>query len=64
VQAAVDCLFKHLDLNRIEAMYSIENPQSARVLEKIGMRHEGCPTAVRADRRAAARPEHLRDRAL
>ena len=34
--------FEHLDLYRIHAGYFAGNLASKRVLEKIGMRHEGC----------------------
>lgn len=33
--------FETLSLNRIYAMHFARNPQSGRVLQKIGMRHEG-----------------------
>lgn len=36
-QAAINCVFSSLDVNRIEGIYSIENLQSGRVLAKIGM---------------------------
>jgi len=34
--------FERLNLHRIFAMHFQENPASGRVLQKIGMRHEGC----------------------
>src|SRR6185369_10191645 len=34
--------FEQLALNRIHAHHFSRNPASGRVLEKIGMRHEGC----------------------
>jgi len=33
--------FNELDLNRIHASYLVRNPASGRVMEKMGMRHEG-----------------------
>jgi RimJ/RimL family protein N-acetyltransferase len=33
--------FEHFPLNRIFAMHFARNPASGRVLQKIGMRHEG-----------------------
>jgi [ribosomal protein S5]-alanine N-acetyltransferase len=33
--------FNELDLNRIYATYLVRNPASGRVMEKMGMRHEG-----------------------
>jgi ribosomal-protein-alanine N-acetyltransferase len=33
--------FDHLKLNRIQASYLVRNPSSGRVMEKLGMRHEG-----------------------
>jgi [ribosomal protein S5]-alanine N-acetyltransferase len=33
--------FNELDLNRIYASYLVRNPASGRVMEKMGMRHEG-----------------------
>ena len=34
--------FTVLELNRVEAMHFTDNPASGRVMEKCGMRHEGC----------------------
>jgi RimJ/RimL family protein N-acetyltransferase len=34
--------FETLELNRIYAFHFRQNPRSGRVLQKIGMRHEGC----------------------
>ncbi|WP_089936276.1 GNAT family N-acetyltransferase [Candidatus Entotheonella palauensis] len=34
--------FNTLDLNRIEAQHFTRNPASGRVMQKIGMRYEGC----------------------
>lgn len=33
--------FEDLELNRIQARYMTKNPASGRVMEKVGMRHEG-----------------------
>ncbi len=41
VAAVVDFGFRELHLNRIEAQYECDNPASGRVMEHIGMRHEG-----------------------
>ena len=40
-RAAVDFGFRERELNRITADYLARNPASGRVLEKIGMTHEG-----------------------
>ncbi|MFZ5828823.1 MAG: GNAT family N-acetyltransferase [Planctomycetota bacterium] len=40
--ALVDFGFTHLTLNRVFAHHFVRNPASGRVLQKIGMRHEGC----------------------
>jgi ribosomal-protein-alanine N-acetyltransferase len=37
-----DLQFGELRLNRIFASHFGHNPASGRILEKIGMRHEGC----------------------
>jgi RimJ/RimL family protein N-acetyltransferase len=34
--------FEQLGLNRIHAQHFVRNPASGRVLQKLGMRHEGC----------------------
>ena len=39
--AMLDFAFDRLGLHRVEAQYLVRNPASRRVLEKIGMRHEG-----------------------
>lgn len=39
--AVIDCGFRQLGLHRIYASHSTNNPRSGRVLQKIGMRHEG-----------------------
>ena len=41
-EALLGYAFEHLDLYRIHAHHMARNPASGRVLEKIGMRHEGC----------------------
>lgn len=41
-RAVVDFGFRELKLQRIFAHHFEGNPASARVLEKIGMKHEGC----------------------
>lgn len=33
--------FDQLGLNRIQAVHDVRNPSSGRVMEKLGMRHEG-----------------------
>lgn len=40
-RAAVDFAFDHLGAHRVWAVCAPENPASARVLAKVGMRHEG-----------------------
>ena len=40
--ALLDYAFQTLDLNRVCARYLKRNPASGRVLEKLGMREEGC----------------------
>jgi ribosomal-protein-alanine N-acetyltransferase len=40
-QALVDYGFAQLGLNRIEAWHFAENPASGRVMQKVGMVHEG-----------------------
>jgi len=39
--ALLECGFKTLDLNRIFAHHMTKNPQSGRVMQKIGMTYEG-----------------------
>jgi ribosomal-protein-alanine N-acetyltransferase len=34
--------FEEIGLNRIYAMHLSRNPASGRVMEKVGMLHEGC----------------------
>lgn len=41
LQAVVDFFFKVVEVNRIEAGYDVNNPNSGRVMEKIGMQKEG-----------------------
>ncbi|MAG34881.1 MAG: GNAT family N-acetyltransferase [Dehalococcoidia bacterium] len=41
-QAVVDYAFAVLQLNRVHASYVTRNPASGRVMEKVGMTHEGC----------------------
>jgi len=40
-QAVMDYCFKEFSLKRIQARCKVENKASARVMEKIGMTHEG-----------------------
>lgn len=40
-QAVIDFCFNKLDLNRVEASYFAGNKGSERVMQKIGMTHEG-----------------------
>ena len=40
-QRIVDFGFEFLGLHRIEARHFLRNPASARVIEKLGMKHEG-----------------------
>jgi RimJ/RimL family protein N-acetyltransferase len=40
-RAVLDYAFRELDLNRVHAHHMTRNPASGRVLEKVGMRHEG-----------------------
>jgi RimJ/RimL family protein N-acetyltransferase len=39
--AVTHCGFEQLGLHRVFSMHFVENPASGRVLQKIGMRHEG-----------------------
>ncbi len=41
LKAVMDFLFNRVGVNRIEAGYDINNPNSGRVMEKAGMRKEG-----------------------
>jgi RimJ/RimL family protein N-acetyltransferase len=41
-RAMIQYGFDVLKLNRIQASHFANNPQSGRVLRKIGMQHEGC----------------------
>ncbi len=41
-RATVDYGFNTLGLNRIEALHFTRNPASGRVIQEIGMTHEGC----------------------
>lgn len=41
VALAIDVLFEHLGLHRVEICIRPENAPSLRVVEKLGMRHEG-----------------------
>jgi ribosomal-protein-alanine N-acetyltransferase len=38
----IDLAFRDLGLNRVWAVCDPDNPASARVMEKVGMRYEGC----------------------
>lgn len=40
--AVIEFGFKDLDLHRIHAHHLCRNPASGKVLQKIGMQHEGC----------------------
>lgn len=40
-KAVVDYMFQNTDIERISAFSSVKNPASSKVMEKIGMRHEG-----------------------
>lgn len=40
-RALTEFAFRELDLNRVQARHMTRNPASGRVMEKIGMRHEG-----------------------
>ena len=40
-RAMLDYGFDEIGLNRIEALYLLRNPASGRVLDKLGMMHEG-----------------------
>lgn len=47
-RAVIDCGFRSLGLNRIEAHHMAVNPASGRVMEKSGMTREGCsPQALK-----------------
>lgn len=39
--AVIDYMFRNTDIERIGAFSSVENPASSKVMEKIGMHHEG-----------------------
>jgi RimJ/RimL family protein N-acetyltransferase len=41
-KAVLSCAFSDLSLMRIHACHITRNPASGRVMQKIGMRHEGC----------------------
>ena len=41
LQKVMDFLFEQVGFNRIEAGYDVSNPNSGKVLEKVGMRREG-----------------------
>ena len=41
-QALVKYGFETIALNRIEALHMTRNPASGRVMQKIGLKHEGC----------------------
>ena len=41
VKAVIEYCFSKLDLKRVQAIHSINNPASGRVLEKAGMTYEG-----------------------
>ena len=41
LQAVVEFGFTRLNLNRIEAQHECDNPASGRVMQHVGMRHEG-----------------------
>lgn len=40
-KAVIDYMFRHTDVERIDAFCSVENPASRKVMEKAGMRYEG-----------------------
>jgi RimJ/RimL family protein N-acetyltransferase len=40
-RVVVDFGFRHLKLHRIQGRHLVRNPPSGRVMQKIGMRHEG-----------------------
>ncbi|MFQ5640761.1 MAG: GNAT family N-acetyltransferase [bacterium] len=40
--AVLDYAFHTLHLNRVHASYLIRNPASGRVMQKLGMKYEGC----------------------
>ncbi len=42
LKAILDFGFRTLRLNRIDAMHDCNNPSSGRVMEKCGMKYEGC----------------------
>ncbi|MCQ2437732.1 MAG: GNAT family N-acetyltransferase, partial [Clostridia bacterium] len=42
LKAVLNYSFKRLHLNRVEAIYETTNPASGKVMEKCGMRFEGC----------------------
>ena len=42
LKAVLEYAFTELNLNRVEAQHELSNPSSGRVLEKVGMKYEGC----------------------
>lgn len=41
VQAVIDFLFRDVGVNRIAACHDVRNPNSGRVMQKVGMRYDG-----------------------
>ena len=41
LSAVIDCLFRSIPVNRLEAQHDVRNPASGRVMEKCGLRQEG-----------------------
>lgn len=41
VTAVLDFMFGEVGLERIEGLHDVQNPASGRVMQKVGMRHEG-----------------------
>ncbi len=40
-RAVIDYMFRHTDIERMDSFCAVENPASRKVMEKIGMHHEG-----------------------
>jgi RimJ/RimL family protein N-acetyltransferase len=57
-QCLVDFGFEVLGLHRIEARHFLRNPASGRVMEKLGMQHEG------VEREWAVKGDHYESMAL
>ncbi len=41
LQSVIRFLFEEVGMNRIQAKHDLDNPSSGKVMEKVGMKHEG-----------------------